>query len=253
MRSLLKSGAKAVLRSAPSVFAPLWRRVYPLFRRDERWAGSEYAGDRSDTFTTIYRENRWGDAESVSGSGSTLANTRMVQSALDKAFRATAARSLLDAPCGDFNWMAGIRLPPGTAYIGGEIVSELVDKLQLDHGSASRRFVSLDIVSDPLPKADLWLCRHVLMHLAHADILKVLANFASSGVGYILVDNYDFVADNRDITTGGYRHVNLRRPPFNLSKPIATYPNSVPPEAPDYLSLWSREQVAAALARGGPR
>lgn len=249
MLALAKTLAKRALQAAPRLFGPLWRRAYPLFRKNERWAGAEYTGDRSETFTKIYRENRWGNDESVSGSGSTLANTRMVQAALDKAFRATAARSLLDAPCGDFNWMSGIRLPDTTTYIGGEIVAELVDALERDHGSPTRKFIRLDIVSDRLPAADLWLCRHVLMHLANEDVLKVLTNFVRSEISYILVDNYDFMRTNHDIRTGGYRYINLRRPPFNLPRPLAAYPNSVPPEAPDYLTLWSRAQVAQALGR----
>ena len=243
---MLKRLIETAMRSAPTISSPIWRRVYPLFRKDERWVGTEYGQNRSETFTTIFAENRWGDAESVSGSGSNRSNTKMVARSLLKAVARTGAKTLLDAPCGDLHWMKDVALPGD--YIGGEIVAELVTDLETKYGGPRRRFVNLDIVSDPLPDADLWLCRHVLMHLSHADILEVLANFTRSRIGYILVDDYSFERRNRNIQTGGYRYVNLRRAPFNLPKPLAEYPNSVPPNAPDYLSLWSREQVAAALA-----
>lgn len=257
MLSYLKCVARRALRSAPRLFGPIWRHAYPIFQRDERWAGTEYSGGRKETFTTIYRENRWGNEESVSGSGSTLGNTKLVRTALEKALRRTGASSLLDAPCGDFNWMKEIRLPDTINYLGGEIVPELVDNLQREHGSFNKRFLQLDIVSDPLPTADLWLCRHVLMHLSNEEVQMVLANFARSDISYVLFDNYDFVRSNRDIQTGGYRYVNLQRPPFNLPRALASYQNSIPPEAPDYLMLWSRAQIAsvhgATMAANGGR
>lgn len=236
----------AAMRSVPVMSVPLWRRLYPLFRKDERWIGNEYGTDRIETFSTIFAENRWGDSESVSGNGSTRTSTALVERSLRKAIARTGAKSLLDAPCGDFNWMRHVDLP--IDYIGGEIVPDLARGLQERFGDARHRFITLDIVADPLPPVDLWLCRHVLMHLSHRDILATLDNFARSNIGHILVDNYTFERQNRDIRTGGYRYVNLRRAPFELPAPLAEYPNSLPPSAPDHLSLWSREQVAAALA-----
>ena len=44
------------------------------------------------------------------------------------------------------------------------------------HGSPSRSFVVADAVSDPLPEADVVLCREVLFHLGFADIRRLLGN-----------------------------------------------------------------------------
>lgn len=244
MRTIVRN----LMRRYPAVSRPIWRHLFPLVARPQRWAGKEYTGSRAEAFETIYRENRWRNAESVSGSGSAIESTGMMQGVLDRAIARTGARTLLDAPCGDFNWMRHIALPAGTQYIGGEIVGELAVKLQDEHGSAERRFVHLDIATDPLPDADLWLCRHVLFHLSNADIAAVLRNFARSNVGYLLADDFAFANNDADIQSGGFRFYNLRKPPFALPRPITTYAHFDPPEAPCDLALWSREQIARTVA-----
>ena len=62
------------------------------------------------TFAPFYTENRWGDPESVSGPGSTLTRTSKLRSELPVFWKEIGARTLLDAPCGDFNWMKDTRL-----------------------------------------------------------------------------------------------------------------------------------------------
>jgi hypothetical protein len=213
-----------------------------------RLPGDEYEG-RSSAFEIIFRENRWNNAESVSGSGSTLENTNMLQSVLERAIRKTNACTILDAPCGDFNWMKNIKLPDGADYIGGDIVTELTDRLQQKYGGDARTFRHLDIATDQLPRADLWLCRHVLFHLSNSDIRAVFRNFARSDIAYLLTENFAFQRTNEDIRSGGFRLFNLRLEPFGLPPSLAKYPNSNPPNTPDYLNLWSREQIAEVVAR----
>lgn len=54
------------------------------------------------TFAPFYTENLWGDAESASGPGSTLARTAKLRNELPILLQEIGARSMLDAPCGDF-------------------------------------------------------------------------------------------------------------------------------------------------------
>src|SRR4051812_19402296 len=61
-------------------------------------------------FSGIYRNNSWGDPESVSGRGSTLARTEVMRKTLPILLANVRAKSLLDAPCGDFNWMQHVDL-----------------------------------------------------------------------------------------------------------------------------------------------
>lgn len=154
---------------------------------------------------------------------------------------------LLDAPCGDFNWMQHVRLPENCRYVGGDIVAPLVAKLQAQYEGPERQFRIIDIVEEELPQADLWLCRDVLFHLPTADAVKTLKNFARSRVSYLLTTTYDFQQVNADVGPGGFRYVNLRKPPFSLPPPEHKIADFVAPAPPRYLALWSRAQVAAAM------
>src|SRR6266704_119458 len=62
-------------------------------------------------FTQIYRDNAWQNAESRSGHGSTVERTALIRYVLAALVEEFGIRSLLDAPCGDFNWMKEVPLP----------------------------------------------------------------------------------------------------------------------------------------------
>ncbi|AOR81169.1 hypothetical protein BES08_30300 (plasmid) [Novosphingobium resinovorum] len=225
--------------------------MYPLLRKTVYLSGSEYA-DRKTAFATIFAENRWQSGESVSGSGSEVSATNMLTTALPNLLRDLKVGTLLDAPCGDLNWMRHLKLPDGMHYIGADIVPDLISKLQSEHGTDARQFQVIDFVDDVLPKADVWLCRHVLFHLSFADITKALHNFAKSDIQYLIVDNVDGLKNVADIQSGGFRLANLRAAPFNLPKPMTRIANSNPPNPPEYLNVWTRDQVAKALEREAP-
>jgi hypothetical protein len=57
------------------------------------------------TFTRTFTTNAWQDPESVSGPGSTRARGADFRPALLAMLDAYGIRSIVDAPCGDFNWM----------------------------------------------------------------------------------------------------------------------------------------------------
>ena len=76
-------------------------------------------------FSRIYEKNLWGDSESRSGRGSTLGRTAVIRDALPALLEGVGARSMLDAACGDFNWMARVDLR-GVRYVGVDVVPELI-------------------------------------------------------------------------------------------------------------------------------
>jgi len=247
IRAHLRNFAKFAMASSPRIANPLWALVYPyVVRRDATYFGSEYT-DRVSAFERIYEENRWLSTESRSGRGSTLDYTRPLRRALAKYLEHLNVKILLDAPCGDFNWMQHLELPKGTSYIGADIVGRMIDELQKRHGSASRSFLQLDIVECALPKADLWLCRDVLFHLPNKDVLTVLENFANSAIPYLLTTTYNLQKHNVDVRPGGFRFLNLQAAPFLLPRPLSRIEDFVAPEPPRYLGLWSQSQVRWAL------
>ncbi len=175
--------------------------------------------DKGAVFSAIYRDNGWGDPESVSGRGSTLAHTAVIRRELPALLAALGARSLLDAPCGDFNWMRHVDLG-GVEYFGADVVAELVARNRREHGRPGRTFVVADLTRDRLPAADAVLCRDCFIHLSLRDIRRAVVNFKRSGARYLLATTHARVGEYEDIPTGGWRSVNLQLPPFDFPAPL---------------------------------
>lgn len=222
---------------------------YPVNRLKHRWYYRMLEkSSPSEIFSAIYEKKLWADQESVSGEGSTLAATETVRRELPRLFEKFAIRSLLDAPCGDFYWMQHVVRDTGIAYHGADIVPPMIAKNNEAHGSATIRFSVLDITCDAFPQADLWLCRDCLIHLSYRDILAALEHFCASGTPYLLTTTTaeNTGVANCDIPTGQYREINMFAAPFSL--PSAALARIDDPASGGELCLWSREQVAAALA-----
>ena len=230
---------------------PVIRRQIRSFEKKRMQRQIAGSADPKAAFTTIYRMNFWGSRESVSGNGSTLASTEVFRAEFAALLGALGIRSILDAPCGDFNWMRLVPLPPGTRYTGADIVDEIIAQCRARHAGPEREFVVLDLIRDDHPPADLWLCRDALIHLSNADIFRALDRFVRSGTQYCLITTQPDVARNRDIPTGLMRPVNLLAPPFALPPPRRALADRPAGEKPRLLGLWTREEVAAALGAAG--
>jgi hypothetical protein len=191
-------------------------------------------------FRRFYAENLWG-AASVSGPGSTPWPTAVIRSRLPELFRELKVTTLLDAACGDFNWLSTCELPP--SYIGCDVVGELIEDVRRRYAGSGRRFERLDVTCDPLPAADLILCRDCLGHLPFAAIAETMANFRRSGARYLLATTFPRWPANTDITgVGDWRPLNLERPPFDLPPPLRVIAevNVEDPRFPDKsLGLWA--------------
>ena len=174
-----------------------------------------------ERFERIYNTNLWSDPETRSGVGSTLDSTRALRAALPRALRKLETRVLLDAPCGDFTWMAQVDLE-GIDYIGGDIVPSIVEENKHQHASESRRFIQLDLTRDPLPDADVLLCRDCLVHLSYANIRSVLENVARSTIRYVLMTSFPGRQDNYDVADGDWRALDFDAPPFSFPAPVLT-------------------------------
>lgn len=200
----------------------------------------------TSVFDSIYRTNAWGDQESVSGPGSSMEKTEVVRRILPEVLRETDARVLLDVPCGDFHWMKHVDLGE-VAYVGGDIVSDLIQVDEQTYGGDGRSFVVLDVIRDALPEADVLLCRDCLIHLPNHMALEVLANVCASPVRYLLTTTCVDVDENIDIGLGGWRPLNLERPPFSLPPPMALYPEGG--HEGRSLGLWRVEDLLGTQTR----
>ena len=98
--------------------------------RDRQFEKVVGAGlDPKGVFTHHFNTNRWENDESVSGPGSTLETTEKVRMQLPPLLERLEVHTILDAPCGDYNWF---RLIPRSdvSYIGGDIVEPLIQRNQ---------------------------------------------------------------------------------------------------------------------------
>jgi len=175
--------------------------------------------DQKKIFTEIYQRNHWKNGESVSGPGSTVSTTEEVRRQLPGILKAYNVKTMLDIPCGDFNWMKLVDLS-GIRYTGGDIVEELVNKTQEQHGGPDTSFRVLNLLESDLPPVDIIMCRDCLVHFSHEDIAKAIDNMVRSGSRYLFTTTFDGIAANKPIFTGGWRPINLQLPPFNFPKPL---------------------------------
>jgi hypothetical protein len=184
-----------------------------LFRRSHR-----------AIFSAIYRERSWGGEESASGPGSTQARAEAFAHDVIALLKRLDIRTLLDAPCGDFNWASPVAAAVAS-YVGADVVPELIAaNVQRAGGGAAAppRFLCADLTCDRLPPADLILCRDCLVHFSFADIRAALRNFDRGGPAWLLTTTFiDPDRRNEDIRTGGWRPLNLELPPFRFPPPSA--------------------------------
>lgn len=180
------------------------------------------ANQTADVFRKIYQEQGWHSAESVSGWGSELRNTERIIRELPGLLRRFGVASVLDVPCGDFNWMRHVDLD-GIDYTGADIVPDLVIANQAAYGTHHRRFIHLDLLRDELPNRDLVLCRDCLFHFSHLDVLRAFERFANTAARYLLTTTFVYrtYPRNADIVTGQWTPINLEMPPYDLDPPLA--------------------------------
>lgn len=170
-------------------------------------------------FSKIFAKNLWEGGESESGSGSSLEQTTTISDQLPFFLKALGVKSVLDAGCGDLNWLHHMDLTLET-YIGVDVVGALVARNREMYGNKKRSFLVRDITKDRLPKVELIFCRDCLGHFSFIDIHAAVRNFKRSKSTYLLTTTFPKHDLSVDIQTGYWRPLNLQLPPFNFPRPI---------------------------------
>jgi SAM-dependent methyltransferase len=167
-----------------------------------------------EKFTEIYEKNLWCSPESVSGGGSEIQNTKVIRRELPVLIQKFGIQSILDIPCGDWNWMKDVDLC-GASYIGADIVEPLIGLNKANYTNIDFRV--LDLINDTLPKVDLIFTRDCLGHLSNDNVSKAIRNCQESGAKYLLATSFTKWDMNHDIEDGGWKCINLMIPPFQLN------------------------------------
>lgn len=176
-----------------------------------------------EVFNHVYDINDWSSDESKSGMGSTLKFTENTRSQLPIICKKYGIKRILDAACGDFNWMKEI-VDKFDYYKGTDIVERLIkentEKFSIE---GKVEFEVNDIVNDFKVNGefDAIIAKDVLVHLPGKYVLKVLKSFKDSGVKYLFLTHFNEIEENADIESFGlWRPLNFQLEPFNFPKPL---------------------------------
>lgn len=170
-------------------------------------------------FSRIYEQEVWGQGNSKSGAGSDLAQTKALRAALPPLIERLGVGSILDIPCGDFNWMQHMDF--SIDYVGADTVPEIIAANHERFSQPGRRFMVLDITQDDLPPSDLIFCRDLFVHLSFADIFDAIETIKRTRSEYLLTTTFPVRPGNFDNQTGKlWRPLNLEKAPFNFPSPL---------------------------------
>ncbi len=178
-------------------------------------------------FEEIYAGGEWGSS-SRSGPGSVPSRLGAYLDLLQAVLEHTGACTVVDLGCGD--WSFSRYVDWGTArYVGLDVVPSLIEKLNATYGSDSIRFELVDEELSTVEEADLLIAKDVLQHWSNEAVhrfLRRLHRFRHA----LLVNDVAYerrrwsaflryrpaAVPNSDTVTGGYRPLDLTKPPFGL-------------------------------------
>ena len=205
--------------------------------------------NKENIFQKIYSKNYWGSDESVSGPGSVLMNTKNIRIELPKIISKYKIKKVIDAPCGDFNWMKLVIDKLDIEYLGYDIVEELINVNKKLYSSNKVNFFKLDLIKEKLPDSDLLICRALFFHLDFFSIKKILENLKRFNIKYVLLTNSPMPENfiNKDIIIGQFRDLDLFKAPlffpnnylYKFEDIICSYTNTVNQE----MILWKMDEL----------
>jgi len=149
-----------------------------------------------------------------------LRETESVREELPILLKEFNIKTMIDAPCGDWNWMKNTDLSSLSKYIGLDIVEKIIEDNK-QYSNEKIEFRNSNLIEDNLPKVDLILCRDCLVHLVYDDIFKALKNFRKSGSKYLLTTTFPSFEKNQELIIAHiWRALNLEISPFLFEKSI---------------------------------
>lgn len=169
-----------------------------------------------EKFTLIFDKNLWGSRESSSGIGSEIAYTESLRDWIIQLIRDHDVKTIVDAPCGDFNWMRFVLSEVDVDYVGLDIVAGMVQANNDCYGDENVEFIVADICTDELPGCDLLIVRDFLFHLSWNDTDRFLENIAGLEFKYLLTTSHlvDKRYVNSDVVSGDFRLIDIFRRPY---------------------------------------
>jgi len=185
------------------------------------------------------------------GPGSTLDYAQEMMTALHvivdhlKRYLGTQRVRLLDVPCGDMQWMSKfLQTRSDVDYTGVDIVDKVIEHHRTKFANRLWKFMTLDIVSQPINMADYdrIMTRMMMQHLAHHDVIRILQKFSNVTPHpvFLLATTFSNTAVNVQLNIdNSYRFelLNLQIEPFRLETPLCLFRDG-PPSSIHFMGLW---------------
>jgi hypothetical protein len=222
-------------------------------------------------FSGIYDNFGFGSLESRSGPGSTLEETKFLREKLKEIVKQKDIKSVVDIPCGDFNWMKEIVFS-FESYTGGDIVEQCIKTNSEEYASKRIKFIDFDLLNDNIPDADLLIVRDIVGHFPLEDGKKIIDNILRSNCKYLLSTTWakkteegwtncgpmDVHRENEGVDYGRFYPVNLMAHPFNFPVAEVFLEEDVRVDNFDNgnrkaLALWDLEEVREHLKTFKPK
>lgn len=187
-------------------------------------------------FENIYVDNGFGGteetrAETRSGPGSTLEATENVRKFILDVVDRYDIKTVVDLPCGDFNWMKEIA-GKFDSYTGLDISKSCIIDNKKKYPEYT--FKVFDAVTGRIPDCDLLIVRDMLGHMPLEYSKMAFENIKATNWKYMIGTNWLYINENGVIDpVQQFKHtndnidefgqcflVNLMMEPLNLGAPI---------------------------------
>lgn len=142
-------------------------------------------------------------------------------------------KSILDLPCRSFSEVSNAFPQNSVSYTGANSSLEIIEHNIQKFGTTTKRnFECCDPLTQPVPTADLVICRDYLSDLSQQEALIVINNFRRAGVKYL------FVTTNSD---GKFYEKQLCKH-AKLPKPILSFKQKIN-KTKAYMSVWKLSDI----------
>jgi len=197
-----------------------------------------------ERFSRIVSSNAWGSRETVCGPGSTLEACAEIIQRLPVWISTLKIRSIVDLGCGDFHWLKEVDLT-GVQYDGYDIVRTAVEAAR-KHEAPNIRFHHADVLSIEIPRADLVLCKDVLIHLPDQEALSLVHAIVRNGSHYLASTSSPGWPNmfRTGMRAGEFAPIDLEHAPYALGAPLDAV--EVPRKEGNprkFLALWRLEGI----------
>jgi 2-polyprenyl-3-methyl-5-hydroxy-6-metoxy-1,4-benzoquinol methylase len=167
----------------------------------------------AEVFSKIYKEDLW---HGGSGAGSKLENIKEYVDILQKYIDKPEVKTVLDLGCGDWQFSKFLDLS-SVSYLGVDVVESVIESNSTSYSASNIKFISRDITTYEVPKADLIICKDVLQHLCNKDVVTTLVKIITSSKFSLITNDFNPEnTENKDIDNGDYRCLDLTLSPFYL-------------------------------------